>query len=416
MDIKKQSKGKSILSSKRLAIVGAIFVTISLVLVTITNKDSVSHKDILISKVMQGDLEQIVRGDGNLRSEFIRVISAPSNSVVSEVILKPGEEVNSGDVIAKLENLLIEQELENAQWELSQAKASFRKTAVNNKMSLLELMDEVARAKSDLTVAKMEFEATKEIMVKGIVSKIDFKKLQEQVKQHQSNLKFLENKKDILAEAHDELLNIANDEVIQKENELKSIQNRFDRLTIRANSSGVIQSMDIEPGQSLLLGQKIALIGSDEQLISIVRVPQNEVTKISIGNVVKMSNGRDQFYGEVARIAPVVTENSVEVEVHFAQELPQSIRPKQRVDATIVTGTLNNVTYITRPSTSRENSTLSLFKLNSEGDLAELTPFRLGQIAGNKIVINGDVKTGDEVIVSDLTKLTKRNSKIITIY
>ena len=416
MDVVKEKKRGFTISSKVTLIVTSCLLAVLLSLILSDNSSSFARSELLISSVSQGDLELTVKGSGNLRSKNISVISAPSNSVVKEIYLRPGAQVAPGDSIAQLENLMLEQEVQAADWALSQAKSNYKKVAVNNKMAMLEVLDSITRATSQIKVSQMELEATREIFSEGIVSEIDFKKLQAQVMQNQQNLAFLQDKKNILSEAHNELLVIANEEVAQKEKEFVAAQNRLEQLTVKANFNGILHSMEIEPGQSLVLGDSIALIGSTDKLISIVRVPQNEVSNVKIGDVAKLSNGREQFEGIVERVAPVVKDNSVEVEIHFIEALPQSVRSQQRIDATIITGTLQDVTYITRASSSRENTTLSLFKLGPNGDIAMLTPFKMGKVANNKIVIQGDVQRGDEIIVSDMSQLVGQKKTEITIY
>lgn len=415
MDIKRDKSSKNPISKVHKVLLALALLLVVVIFINFNSATTIPRSQLLISVVSQGDLDTKVKGSGSLRSEHIRVVSAPSNSVVKEIFLKPGVRVNEGDVIAQLENLLLEQEVEAAEWALSQAKSNYRKTVVNNKMSMLDVIDSITKATSQHKVSKMELAATEEIFSEGIVSAIDYKKLQEEVRQHQRNLTFLMNKKEVLAEAHDELLLIASDEVKQKEKEFKSVQGRFKQLTVRANAEGILQSLEIEPGQSLVLGDNIAMIGSIVNLIAIVKVPQNEAANIEVGDSANLSNGRDKFAGVVDRIAPVVTDNSVEVEIHFPQPLPESVRPQQRVDSTIITGTLKDVTYITRPSSGRENTTLSLFKVGLNGDSATLTRFETGVIADNKIVIRGNVKKGDEIIVSDLSKLVEAKDTQITI-
>ena len=416
MDIKKERKPKKVISKKLVIIISLITVFLVVLTFTLNKSASVARADLLVSKVMQGDLELSVKGSGNLRSEQVRFISAPSNAVVKEVLVKPGEEVKVGQVIVLLENLELAQEVEKAEWVLSQAKANYRKKLVTNKMDMLELLDAITEARSKIRIAKMELEATGLLATKGIVTKISYEKLKENLKQQQRALEFLENKKIILSEAHDELLSIDNDEVVQREKEYQSIKGRFEQLTVRAQFEGILQSLSIEPGQSLSLGQKIALIGSSNDLISVIRVPQNQAQKVSLGDLTQLTNGRDEFIGKVARIAPVVTENSVEVEINFEDKPPSSVRPQQSVDATIITGTLKNVMYITRPTIGRENSNLSLYKLNSEGDIATLTPFKMGSVAGNKIVISGDIKQGQEIVISDLSQFASTRNEQLKIY
>lgn len=72
-----------------------------------------------------------------------------------------------------------------------------------------------------------------------------------------------------------EAINIQNEQIIQQQGQLDIAQNRLVRLTVKARFDGVLRRLSVELGQSLAAGQEIALIGSVQDLIALVRVPQS---------------------------------------------------------------------------------------------------------------------------------------------
>ena len=67
------------------------------------------------------------------------------------------------------------------------------------------------------------------------------------------------------------------------------------------------------------------------------------------------------------RVDPAVQNGTVTVDVKLTGELPKGARPDLSVDGTIDLERLDNVLYVGRPAFGQENSTISLFKLDADG-------------------------------------------------
>ena len=67
------------------------------------------------------------------------------------------------------------------------------------------------------------------------------------------------------------------------------------------------------------------------------------------------------------RVDPAVQNGTVTVDVKLTSELPKGARPDLSVDGTIDLERLDNVLYVGRPAFGQENSTISLFKLDPDG-------------------------------------------------
>ncbi|MFT4924253.1 MAG: multidrug efflux pump subunit AcrA (membrane-fusion protein) [Phenylobacterium sp.] len=86
----------------------------------------VAQSDIWSDQIRQGDLAMQVDGYGKLKSKLQRLLSAPTNATVDEIVLKPGALVNAQSVILRLTNPDIEQQLKDAYRELVNRKTLYR--------------------------------------------------------------------------------------------------------------------------------------------------------------------------------------------------------------------------------------------------------------------------------------------------
>jgi multidrug efflux pump subunit AcrA (membrane-fusion protein) len=74
------------------------------------------------------------------------------------------------------------------------------------------------------------------------------------------------------------------------------------------------------------------------------------------------------------------------------------------VDGTIDLERLDNVLYVGRPAFGQENSTIGLFKLDSDGKGAVRVPVKVGRASVNSIQILEGLREGDTVILSDMSR------------
>jgi multidrug efflux pump subunit AcrA (membrane-fusion protein) len=60
--------------------------------------------------------------------------------------------------------------------------------------------------------------------------------------------------------------------------------------------------------------------------------------------------------------------------------------------------------YVGRPAFGQENSTISLFKLDSNGHDAVRVPVKVGRASVNSIQIQDGLHEGDTVVLSDMSR------------
>jgi len=366
---------------------------------------SVKRNDVLFGTVKQGDLQVEIEGYGALRSDKQVLITSLTNATVQEILLKPGALVTSESVIVQLANPELQQQLDSAVRELSQGKANLRQLKLNQKREILNESGNFAEMEARYETAKVRLEAQSGLVKSGIVSVLDYKASVVEEAQLKKRLYINKQRTAALKLVNQEAISIQKEQILQQQGQLDIAQNRLERLTVKAGFDGVLQRLSVELGQSLSAGQEIALIGSVQDLIALVRVPQSKAQQIFIGQKAVVDTRRDKILGIVSRIDPVVVDNTVEVEIALPEQLPASARPQLSVDAVIITEILANITYMERPVNGKAHSNTSLFKLDDSNNVAVRTSVKFGKEAGRYIEIIEGGKVNDTFIVSDLSMM-----------
>jgi hypothetical protein len=84
--------------------------------------------------------------------------------------------------------------------------------------------------------------------------------------------------------------------------------------------------------------------------------------------------------------------------------LPKGARPDLSVDGTVDLERLDDVLYVGRPAFGQENSTISLFRLDSDGRDATRIPVKVGRASVNSIQVIEGLHEGDTVVLSDMSR------------
>jgi multidrug efflux pump subunit AcrA (membrane-fusion protein) len=181
-------------------------------------------------------------------------------------------------------------------------------------------------------------------------------------------------------------------------------QGRVASMHVRAGAKGVLQEMTLEVGQWVNPGQLLAKVAQPEKLKAVLRVPETQAKDVSIGQAVVVDTHNGTVKGRVARVDPSVQEGTVSVDVTLEGELPQGARPDLSVDGTIEIERIPNTLFVGRPAEGQSGTTIGIFKLAPGGKEASRVSVRLGKSSVNTVEVLQGLATGDEVILSDMSR------------
>jgi multidrug efflux pump subunit AcrA (membrane-fusion protein) len=173
---------------------------------------------------------------------------------------------------------------------------------------------------------------------------------------------------------------------------------------VRAGVAGVLVEMPLQVGQHVLPGTELAKIVQPNHLMAELKIPETQARDVQIGEPASVDTHNGIIAGTVSRVDPAVQNGTVTVDVSLTGELPKGARPDLSVDGTIDLEKLDNVLYVGRPAFGQENSTISMFVLDREGNGASRVQVKTGRASVNLIQIDSGLKEGDTVILSDMSR------------
>jgi HlyD family secretion protein len=367
---------------------------------------SIDANTLVFDEVKRGKFTVSVRGTGVLVPDNIEWLSASVEGTVVKRAVKPGHSVKKGDLIVELNNPRLNQQLAEAQWELTALEAELIAADVALASSLQQQKSNLLNAQLDYETSQLEFAARADLIKTGAVSRLDYNRTrlamnqaQQRLQTHQQQLSKMEESLIAQRNAHEARLN-------QHKQRVAIIQQQVNDLRIEASIDSVVLELPLVSGQRVMMGDNIAKLAQQDSLIAELQIPELHIREVALGQRVIIDTRNNKIEGQVARVDPAVINGSVQVDVILTQALPDDARPDLSVDGEIKITEIADTLYVARPLFAQSQSETLLYKLSDDGHFFERVAVRLGQGSANHIEIIEGLLPGDNVIISDPTRFS----------
>jgi len=417
MDIIKQTKKPFYKKKVFVTTAGVIALAAFLIASTQMNISafSVQSNSVITAVVEQGDFDIKISGPGILAPRDVRWVASTVSGKVERILVKPGAQVEKGQLIVELVNPELDQMVEELHWEVEAMQAQTRALKVSQDTQLLDMQASALATQMQYEKAKMRLDAESRLIKVGnsTVSKLDFESSKLTVNQLGKTIEInkLRAKQLVLNlaaqfEAQTALLNKLNKKYERAQFQLAS-------LNVKASLAGVLQAMPLELGQRVAIGGNIAKFAKKGDLIAELKVPELNAGDIIIGQYVSIDTRFNQIQGKVTRIDPAVVNGTVQVDVELTSKLPDEARPDLSIDGEIFITQKKSSLFVRRPAFSQANQTMAIYLVNHEQTTAQQTPVEFGLSSSVDIEVLNGLKVGDRIIVSEQTSFERH--KLITL-
>lgn len=405
MDIKRHTPSKSWLSKLKYPLFFGLGFSGLLLAVLLTKPAgySANGSNLALGEVKKGQFKVSVRGNGVLVPRYIRWLAANVSGRVEVIHAKPGAKVLPGDIIIQLSNPQLVQQAEEIRWELEAMQAENLALSVSLASELLDQEAGVLNAKMNYDSAKIKVDAEKTLLDEGnaTVSKIDYQRSVLETNQFFARWNIEKQRIEKQRELKSARINASKARLNKLEKTLARAEHQVSSLTIRASLEGVLQAMPLEPGQQVNLGDNIAKLARQDDLIAEIGIPERQIRDVAIGQLVLVDTRLSIIEGEVIRIDPAVENGTVQVDVAFSDRLPTEARPDLTISGTIEVAKMSDTLFVGRPTFAQSRSQTSVYKLSQDGSYAEKVAVQFGIGSSNEIQILTGLQSGEKIILSD---------------
>lgn len=371
---------------------------------TRTHAGTMVDKSTLVTDVAQrGTLLRAVSAQGAFAPERVRVASATQAGVVNQIFVKAGSRVEPGTIIAQMQNPALDAQVTDARSALQVAQANLASARQQAQAAVLTQQTAVSDAQAQMEANVLQAHSLYSLHNKGLVADVAYQQAQIQAKRSSNDLRASRAQVGVTAADTQAKVAAAQAQVDQAAAQLVADEAQVSALAVRAATSGIVQSVDVDPGMSIAQNTTIARIADTRDLKAVLQVAESDVHAVVPGMPVRIDTGDGIVNGHVARIAPSAQNGTVAVDVTFARALPPGARPDANVDGTIEISSIPNAISIARPAGASDDSTIDVFKVVDNGTRAVRVRLHLGKGSNDRIQVLSGLVPADTVIVSDMS-------------
>lgn len=364
---------------------------------------TVDRAVVWIEAVKRGDIPRQVRGSGTLVPEDTRWVNTQTSGRVERIVLRPGAQVTPDTIILVLSNPELKQTVQDAQLAYQSAQAALANRKAELQSALLSQEAATASIETNYKQADLDLQANEVLYKELLISELTLKQKRGLAGELKNRLSLEQRRLEITRQGMSSQLAPQESDVNQRKANWELRRRQLDDLNVRAGMSGILQQVPVERGQQVGPGTNLARVANPSNLKAELRIAETQTKDIRIGQFAEVDTRNGVVKGHVSRIDPASQGGTVGVDVVMDGPLPPGARPDLSVDGTVLLERLTNVVFVGRPAFGQENSTVTIFKVQPNGE-ALATKVKLGRASVNVIEILEGLQPGDQVILSDMSQ------------
>ncbi|MCL3780991.1 efflux RND transporter periplasmic adaptor subunit [Prolixibacteraceae bacterium JC049] len=383
-----------------LGIIGLGYLIANMILAPNTSSLRVERDKISIEAVTQGRFNDYIRVVGQVEPISTIYLDADEGGRVKERLIEEGATVEKGDVILRLENRTLYQDIMNSESNLAQKENMLRQTRINFETERIETKRSLLKSSFDILKRKRNYEQQKALYKDELIAKEVYITAKEDYELAAKMQEINEMKS-----ANDSLIRIT--EIKQLERDLNKMRKtldlvyeRLDNLNVKAPVAGQLGMLDAEIGQSIGRGTRIGQIN----VLTNYKV-EAQIDEHYIDRVRRELNGALNRQGKdfslyVKKVYPEVREGQFKIDMVFSDDKPEKIRTGQTYHINLQLGQPQEAVLIPRGGFFQSTGGQWIYVLDKSGEFAEKRSIRIGKQNPQYYEVLEGLKAGEQVITS----------------
>ncbi len=359
-----------------------------------------AEKDKLsISEVIDGKFDDYITINGYVAPIATIYMDAYEGGRVTEKLIEEGATVKKGDIILKLENQALYEQILASESNLALKQNDLRSTKLTFDSRQVEGKKSLATAEYDLQRKKRNFEQNQELYDDELISKEEYLKSKEDYELSQKQFKIIK----LQTEQDDELRKTSlaglDTDLERMKTTLSMVYQRLDHLNVKAPADGQLGFLDAEIGQNIAQGQRIGQINvlTDYKIEATIDEHYIDRVKRNLTAVLER-NGKD-YPLRLRKVYPEVRDGKFKVDLVFTKDKPETIRTGQSYNIKLQLGESNEALLLPKGSFFQSTGGQWIFVI--QGDEALKRPISIGKQNSRYYEVLEGLKPGEKVITSN---------------
>jgi HlyD family secretion protein len=194
---------------------------------------------------------------------------------------------------------------------------------------------------------------------------------------------------------------------------LSLLRENMDKLTVKAPADGVLSSFNVEIGETRSAGERLGQIDILDGYKMRANIDERYVSRVTEGQAAEMDFGGKTYSLYVNKIYTGVTGGAFQVDLYFADEVPDNIKRGQTIQLRLQFSTPADALILRRGGFFQETGGNWVYVVDASGDYAVKRSIRLGRQNTKFYEVLEGLEPGEQVIVSTYDNFGAKDKLIL---
>ncbi|MBO0342022.1 MAG: efflux RND transporter periplasmic adaptor subunit [Bacteroidota bacterium] len=354
-----------------------------------------------ISSVTDGKFDDYITINGNVAPIATIYMDAYEGGRVSEKLIEEGSMVKKGDIILKLENMALYEQILASESNLALKQNDLRSTKLTFDSRQVEGRKSLATAQYDVQRLKRAYEQNQELYEEELISKETFLKSKEDYELAQKQYEIVKLQTEQDDELRETSLKGLDTDLERMQKTLSMVYERLDHLNVRAPADGQLGFLDAEIGQNISQGQRIGQINVLTDFKIEADIDEHYIDRVKRELSATLERNGNEYKLRLRKVYPEVRNGRFRVDLVFVDEKPETIRAGQSYNIRLQLGESNDALLLPKGGFFQSTGGQWVFVVGPDGNEAIKRNVRLGKQNSRYYEVLEGLQPGEQVITSN---------------
>ncbi|HPA87712.1 MAG TPA: HlyD family efflux transporter periplasmic adaptor subunit [Bacteroidales bacterium] len=313
-------------------IVGGLLIILLFYMAFFTDRTStykVEKDKLIIEQITEGQFNDYITVPGTVEPISTIFLDAQEGGRVEEILIEEGSMVKEGDIILRLSNPDLYLNILDSEAQLAEKENFLRNTQVTMEQERIAIKKELISLKYDIERKKRNYDQNARLIKDNLISMEEFIRSKEDLDMAvQSRDLFIERERQdsIFRSVQVETLKSNLDNMRKN---LALVRQRVENLNVRATVDGQLGLLVPEIGQSISRGANMGQINVLTSYKVTAQIDEHYIDRVKTQLTATLDRQGKEYNLVVKRVYPEVRNGTFEIDMVFADSMPENIRTGQ---------------------------------------------------------------------------------------
>ena len=354
-----------------------------------------------IAQVTEGKFDDYITINGNVAPIATIYMDAYEGGRVSEKLIEEGTMVKKGDIILKLENTNLYEQILSSESNMALKENNLRQTRLDFDSRQYDGRRALATAANELQRLKRNYEQNEALYQEELISKEEYLTSKENYELSQKQYEIVKIQTENDSKMRTTSLTGLDTDLTRMKKTLSMVYERLDHLNVRAPADGQLGFLDAEIGQNISQGERIGQVNVLTDFKIEAEIDEHYIDRVKRDLSATLERNEKEYGLRLRKVYPEVRNGRFKVDLVFTGEKPETIRAGQSYNIRLQLGASSDAMLLPKGGFFQSTGGQWVFVVGTNGNEALKRNIRIGKQNSRYYEVLEGLQPGENVITSN---------------